>query len=83
MEPYHAIFKEEIPVEEKIVKAYHFILDFYLEDGKKEIDLARAMGDLDRVVKTQIKLDTMRHASTWLADAVYHATGKVVRNDKK
>lgn len=66
------------PEIEKLVYAFGWITDRMIEQGIKDIQLARALRDEDSVVKNQIKTEVIRHARDIFAHCHMLATGRKV-----
>ena len=56
------IMQRDEPEAERLKAAFEQITDTILENGTRELELARALGNEQDVVKTHIKLETIRHA---------------------
>ena len=76
MDEYNAIIESDLPEAERVVRSFALVMRYYTEVGEREIELARAMGDRERLVKEQIKLASMRHAASILYDSYRRVTGK-------
>ncbi len=81
MDEYLAIIDKDLPEAERIVRAFGVIIRFYEIHGEQDIQLARAMGDRERLVKEQIKLSTFRHAQSILLDAYQRVTGRKISDE--
>jgi hypothetical protein len=81
MDEYLAAIDTDQPEAERIVRAFAVIIRFYEVHGKHEIELARALGDRDRLVKEQIKLSTFQHAHSILLDAYHRVTGRRITDE--
>lgn len=57
-----AIFAADQPPIEKLTHAFRELTDCIAEDGCRQVELFKAMGDDEEVVKQQIKLSTMETA---------------------
>ena len=64
------------PEMEKLVYAFGCITDRMIDQGMKDIELARALRDDDSVVKNQIKTEVIRHARDIFAHCHLLATGR-------
>lgn len=76
MDEYKAIIASDLPEAERIVRAFALIMGYYAFNGQNAIDLARAMGDREKLVKEQIKLETFKHAGNILFAAYHQVTGR-------
>jgi hypothetical protein len=56
------IKRSDLSEAEKIAQAFGYITSTIIEHTHHEIELARAMQDQEKVVKQQIKLETLKHA---------------------
>lgn len=63
------------PEIEKLAYAFGWITDRIIEQGLKDIELARALRDEDSVVKNQIKTEVIRHARSIFQNCYLLATG--------
>jgi hypothetical protein len=61
---------------EKVARAFDLVTSQIVENGQREIELARAMKDQDSVVKEQIKLSMMCHARGVFRECFKRMTGK-------
>jgi len=71
----------DIPESDKIARLFIHILSTQLEYGQRDIELLRAMGDRDGLVKTQIKLSTLEHARDVFQGCFKLATGRSWRDE--
>lgn len=69
------IVAEDIPDMEKFIKLFDWVTTRFGIIAEQEIDLARALGDKDAVVKHQIKLSTMKLCREMFEDCYLRATG--------
>jgi hypothetical protein len=49
---------------EKLAKVFRWITDFYIRNAEMEIELQKALGDQDALVKEQIKQSVFQHAQS-------------------
>lgn len=68
------IVEADLPDIEKLAKAFGWITSGYVERGEDEIELARAMGDQEAVIREQIKLEMMKHARSIFQDVYRRVT---------
>jgi hypothetical protein len=61
---------------EKVVHAFGWVTRRIVEQGLKDIELARALRDDDSVVKNQIKTEAIRHARSVFQVCHMLATGR-------
>jgi hypothetical protein len=52
----------DLPEIDKLARAFDWVTKHIVERGEKEIEVARALGDKDSVIKNKIKTETIRHA---------------------
>ena len=76
MSRFEEIFVSEDPAIDQLARGFHFILGLQLSDSRKEIDLLKAMGDREGLIKEQIKNSTIEHVITRFDDCYFRATGK-------
>lgn len=55
------IIASDLPAIDKLVRAFSEVTDFYLADGRREMELLQALQDREALVKLQIKLSTIEH----------------------
>ncbi len=60
------ILASDLPEVDKLVQAFGCIVNLYLEHGQGELDVLRAVGDQEELVKQQVKLSTLRHSEAIL-----------------
>jgi hypothetical protein len=68
--------ESERPEVEKLAHAFGWITELIIEQGLKDIELARALRDEESVVKAQIKTEVIRHARAIFRDCHLLATGR-------
>ena len=66
----------ERPEIEKLAYAFGWITDRIIEQGAKDIELARALRDEESVVKNQIKTEVIRHTKSIFQHCHLLATGR-------
>ncbi len=71
-----AILATDLPDATKVARAFEVITRIVLTHAEREIELARAMGDAQEVVKQQIKRETMKAARGILQGCHARVTGK-------
>jgi hypothetical protein len=76
MDEFNLIFEADLPEVEKLTRAFDLVTGRYLEAARKEIELLKAMGDGEALVKEQIKMSTLEHARGIYADCYQRATGR-------
>ncbi|MEJ2757419.1 MAG: hypothetical protein P8046_02960 [Anaerolineales bacterium] len=70
------IFSSSDPEIDRLAAGFHFILNRELAESQLEMELLRALGDKDSLVKEQIKHSTIQHAASIFADCYFRATGE-------
>ncbi len=81
MEEFKKIMKTDLSEAEKLMQSFRMITDSIVETAEQEIELVKAMGDRETLVKEQIKLATVRHARSIFAMCYQGATGKKAWNE--
>lgn len=66
---------------EKITEAFDYVTRTIIEQSDKDIELNRALGDSDAVIREQIKKSTLIHARSVLNLCHQRVTGKEIYND--
>lgn len=59
---------------DKVLDAFGIITSSQIEHAEREIELARAMGDKESLVRRQIKMETIKHARQILNDCTMLVT---------
>lgn len=72
----------EQPEMEKLAYAFGWITDRMIEQGIKDIEVAKALRDEDSVVKNQIKTEVARHARSIFQQCHLLATGRKAWGDE-
>lgn len=70
------IFSGSAPEIDRLAAGFDFILARELTESKREMELLRALGDQDSLVKEQIKHSTIQHAASIFAECYFRATGE-------
>jgi hypothetical protein len=76
-----AIMRAEIPEIEKLSKTYVLIISEHIEIAKREIELCKVLGDQDRIIKEQIKANTMEYTLDMFRHLHLRATGRKVSDE--
>jgi len=63
---------------DKVLEAVGVITSSQIDYAKREIELARAMGDQEDLVRRQIKMETIKHARQILNDCTMLVTRRRV-----
>jgi hypothetical protein len=59
---------------DKVMGAFDVIASSLIEAAEQEVELSRALGDRESVVKEQIKMETVKHARAILNDCYMRVT---------
>jgi len=78
VEEYNTIFEMDLPDIEKLARAFEWVTGRYVGHAQQEIELIRALGDQESLVKEQIKLGVMKHARSIFYDCYRRVTGRKV-----
>jgi hypothetical protein len=70
------IIESNLPDIEKLAQSFGWIASRNIERTGHEIELARAMGDQELVVREQIKMEMMKHARSIFQDCYQRVTRK-------
>ncbi|MBN1313629.1 MAG: hypothetical protein JXB30_19660 [Anaerolineae bacterium] len=68
------IIEADLPDIEKLAQAFGWITGRNVEQAENEIELARAMGDQELVIREQIKMEMMKHARSIFQDCYRRVT---------
>ncbi|NIW44750.1 MAG: hypothetical protein GWN14_08320 [candidate division Zixibacteria bacterium] len=71
------IFDSQSPEMDRLAEGFHYILEQHLEDTDREMELLKAVGDKNQLVKEQIKHSTMLHVISIFDDCYYRAKGEL------
>jgi hypothetical protein len=74
MDEVNRIVASDLADLDKVLEAFGAITSSYIEGAEREIDLARAMGDQESLVRRQIKMETIKHARHILNDCTMLVT---------
>jgi hypothetical protein len=82
MQPeFEAILASDLPDVEKLSRAYQFILDDQMAYGRREIELQKALGDEEALIKEKIKLGVMEYTHGIFAYCYLRVTGKKLSHE--
>ena len=73
---FEAIIASDLPEAEKVARAYQWIIDDHISHSRNEIELLRALGDQENLVKEQIKLGVYEYTAGIFAFCFQQATGR-------
>lgn len=77
MEPeYEQILSSKLPEAEKLARAFLSILNQSYVYAEHEIELRKALGDEQGMIKEQIKRDTLKYSEDILAFCYFRTTGR-------
>ncbi|MBN2550039.1 MAG: hypothetical protein JXB15_12825 [Anaerolineales bacterium] len=83
MQPeFEAILAADQPELEKVTRAFQWIIAEHTTHSRHEIELLRALGDQENLVKEQIKLAAIEHALSIYAFCYQRATGRRLGNEQ-
>jgi hypothetical protein len=69
------------PELEKLAYAFRWITDHIIEQGLKDIEVARALRDEDSLLKHQVKIEVIRHARSIFQNCHLLAAGRTAWNE--
>ena len=78
MEKFDEIVTSDLPDIEKLKQTFTLITQRYLDFSEKEIELLKAMGDQENLIKEQIKHNTVQHVQGIFGNCYTRITGKKV-----
>jgi len=70
------ILNTDLPDIERLAQAFGWITNRGVERAEHEVELARAVGDQELVVREQIKMEMMKHARSIFQDCYQRVTRK-------
>jgi len=70
------ILSSDMPELEKVARAFDCITGFVIGNARAEIEIARSLQDRERLLKTQIKKETMTHARSIFETCYRRVTGR-------
>ncbi len=73
---FQAVFSSSAPEIARLAAGFQLILEHELANAKHEMELLRALGDRDGLIKEQIKHNTIQHAASIFSDCYFRATGE-------
>lgn len=77
MQPeFEAILASDLPETEILSRAYQYIMQEQIAFSRREIELQKAIGDQQALVKEQIKMGVLEYASEIFAFCYLRVTGK-------
>jgi hypothetical protein len=83
MQPeFEAILASDLPELEKLTQAYRFILKDQIAIARREIELQKAIGDQEKMIKEKIKMGTIEYSGSIFAFCYLKVTGRSLPNDQ-
>ena len=81
MENLLAIFNSNLSEMDKLAQSFNHITSLHIQHAEREIELFRAMGDTDKLIKEQIRSETNKHVRNIFNDCFMRTMGKKAWND--
>lgn len=81
MDELQQIAASDLPEIEKLTRAFRLVMDTILAQSEHEIELLRALGDAQALLKEQIKLSTIKHVQSIYAQCHLMVTGRKAWDD--
>jgi hypothetical protein len=75
------IFDSDLSEADKLARSFDYITSSYIQHAEQEIELLKAMGDTDQLIKEQIKSETIKHVRNIFNDCFMRSMGKKAWND--
>ncbi len=76
MDEIKKIAASDLPEAEKLARAFRWVTDQVVKDSQRELEVLRALGDAQALVKEQVKLSTMLHARSIFLQCHLMVTGR-------
>jgi hypothetical protein len=76
-----AIMSADLPEIEKLSRAYVFLISQHIEIAEREVEVFKALGDQEALVKEQIKANTMAYTLNVFRHLYLRATGRKVSDE--
>ena len=73
---FNRIFEGEATALEQVAAGFHLILDRHLVESVREMEVLRALGDQEGLIKEQIKHSTLQHALKIFGECYFRAVGE-------
>jgi hypothetical protein len=70
------IAKKDLPEIEKLAEAFNLLSNRYIEHSQNEVELLRALGDEESLIKERIKAGVMENARSMFRDCYRVITGR-------
>jgi hypothetical protein len=71
------IFASQADAIDRLSEGFHYILGQHMEESGREIELLKALGGREQVVKEQIKHSLLQHVLSVFDDCYFRATGEL------
>jgi hypothetical protein len=82
MQPeFEAILASDLPEADKLARAFQLIITQHMEHSRRDIELLKALGDKDALIKEQIKLGVLEYSLGVWAHCYYRVMGRKVADD--
>jgi len=75
------IFNSDLSEIDKLARSFDHITGIQITHAAGEIELLKAMGDQQGLVKEQIKMETLKHTRSVFQDCFWRATGRKAWDD--
>lgn len=76
MKDYDHIVDSDMPDVEKLAEAFGALTGQFVEHGRHEIELARAIHDKERLIKEQVKVGAIKYAREIFQYCYVRVTGR-------
>ena len=73
---FNQIFEGEGNALDKVSAAFHFVLDRQMIESAREMEVLRAIGNQEGLIKEQIKHSTIQHVRDSFNECYFRAVGK-------
>lgn len=81
MDDFNEIMEMDLPEIEKLARAFDWATSRWTEGTRQELELARAMGDSEAVIREQVKLSMMEFARGIFQDCFRRVMGRRAWDD--
>lgn len=83
MQPeFEAILASDLPDIEKLTQAYRFIIKEQIAIARREIELQKAIGDQEKMIKEKIKMGAIEYSASIFAFCYLKVTGRALPHDQ-
>ncbi len=73
---FNQIFEHDDAPIDQLARGFHYILGRQMVDSEREMELLRALGDKEGLIREQIKHSTIEHVIARFGECYYRATGE-------